>query len=114
MATWKIVSTTQANKGNSGDNQIVSAEFKVGHTVGGVTGWRKFRLDIPDTKGSFIAIDKVTESQVIAWVKGTLDDTLSHPTVAWCEEKAKEEYNRVKAAKDKETLALSQNVKVWE
>jgi hypothetical protein len=42
MATWKVISTTQDNKGSSGDNQIISVEFKVGHTVSGLTGWVGF------------------------------------------------------------------------
>ena len=110
MATWKVINTTKANKGSSGDNQIVSVEFKVGHTVGGLTGWCGFEADLPDTDGSFTAIDDVTESQVITWVKATLPSNLS---VTECEGRAKEEYNRIKAEKDKETLASSQNVKAW-
>ena len=110
MATWKIINTTQANKGSSGDNQIVSVDFKVGHTIGGLTGWAGFKVDLPNTEGSFTAIDDVTESQVIKWVKANLPSNLS---TTECEARAKEEYDRIKAEVDKEALASSQNLKAW-
>ena len=111
MATWKIINTTQDNKGSSGDNQIVNVEFKVGHTIGGLTGWAAFKVNLPDTEGSFTAIDDVTESQVIKWVKAALPSNLS---VTECETRAKEEYNRIKTEVDKENLTSSQNTKSWE
>lgn len=115
MATWKVINTTQANKGSSGDNQIVSVEFKVGHTVGSLTGWVAFTVDLNDTKNSFTAFDDVTESQIITWIKATLPDVVQTIglSVAECEDRAKQEYDRIKAEVDKETLAASQNVKAW-
>tara|TARA_B100000945_G_scaffold306758_1_gene294530 strand:- start:153 stop:497 length:345 start_codon:yes stop_codon:yes gene_type:complete len=114
MATWKIINTTQANKGSSGDNQIVSVDFKVGHTIGGLTGWAGFKVDLPNTEGSFTAIDDVTESQVIKWVKAALPSNYEYLSVTECETRAKEEYNRIKAEVDKENLTSSQNTKSWE
>ena len=113
MATWKVISTTQDNKGSSGDNQIVSVEFKVGHTVSGLTGWAAFEVSLPDTEGSFTAIDDVTESQVIKWVKAALPSNNEYLSTAECEARAKEEYDRIKAEVDKEALASSQNLKAW-
>ena len=113
MATWKIINTTQDNKGSSGDNQIVSVEFKVGHTVSGLTGWAAFEVSLPDTEGSFTAIDDVTESQVIKWVKAALPSNNEYLSTAECEARAKEEYDRIKAEVDKEALASSQNLKAW-
>ena len=113
MATWKIINTTQDNKGSSGDNQIVSVEFKVGHTVSGLTGWAAFEVSLPDTEGSFTAIDDVTESQVIKWVKAALPSNNEYLSTAECEARAKEEYDRIKAEVDKEAKASSQNLKAW-
>ena len=114
MATWKVISTTQDNKGSSGDNQIISVEFKVGHTVSGLTGWVGFEVNLPDTEGSFTAIDDVTESQVIKWVKAELTGVApTYLSVAECEKRAKEEYDKIKAEVDKEAAAASQNIKAW-
>jgi len=108
--TWKVFNTIQDNKGNSGDNQIVKVEIGVGYTVDDLTAWRKFKVDMPDTAGSFTPIDDITESQIITWVKAVIE-SLNHPTIEWCEQKAKEEYDRAKARQNRE---LNQNVKSWE